>query len=42
MVIGELMLAHPTLIKRPVFDLGNEIVIGFKPAQQQKIRGALP
>lgn len=38
----ELMLAHPTLIKRPVFDLGNEIVIGFKPAQQQKIRGALP
>jgi Spx/MgsR family transcriptional regulator len=36
-----LMLAHPTLIKRPVFELKSEIVIGFKPAQQQKIRAAL-
>lgn len=37
----ELMLAHPALIKRPVFDLGDGIVIGFKPADQQKIRSAL-
>ncbi len=40
-----LMLEHPTLIKRPVFDLGksgkNDIVIGFKPAEQEKIRAAL-
>ena len=37
----ELMLAHPALIKRPVFDLGDGIVIGFKPADQQKVRSAL-
>jgi arsenate reductase len=38
-----LMLAHPALIKRPVFDLGagRPTVIGFQPAQQQKIRSAL-
>ena len=36
-----LMLAHPALIKRPVFDLGDGIVIGFKPADQQKVRSAL-
>jgi Spx/MgsR family transcriptional regulator len=38
-----LMLAHPALIKRPVFDLGegHATVIGFLPSQQQKIRAAL-
>lgn len=38
-----LMLAHPALIKRPVFDLGPEhgTVIGFQADQQQKIRAAL-
>jgi arsenate reductase len=40
-----LMLQHPTLIKRPVFDLGqsgvNAIVIGFKEPEQEKIRAAL-
>jgi arsenate reductase len=37
-----LMLEHPTLIKRPVFDLGsNDIVIGFKAPEQEKIRAAL-
>lgn len=38
-----LMLAHPALIKRPVFDLGpaHGTVIGFQPAQQHKIRDAL-
>lgn len=29
--VKALMLATPTLIKRPVLDLGNEILIGFKP-----------
>jgi arsenate reductase len=36
-----LMLQHPTLIKRPVFDLGKAIVIGFKEPEQEKIRAAL-
>ena len=38
-----LMLEHPALIRRPVFDLGAGygVVIGFKPAEQEKIRAAL-
>lgn len=28
----ELMLAQPSMIKRPVLDLGNKTLIGFKPA----------
>ena len=27
----ELMLAHPSAIKRPVLDKGGELVVGFKP-----------
>lgn len=27
----ELMLAQPSMIKRPVLDLGNRTLIGFKP-----------
>ena len=26
-----LMLAQPSMIKRPVLDLGNKLVVGFKP-----------
>jgi len=26
-----LMLAHPTMIKRPVLDLGGRLLVGFKP-----------
>jgi arsenate reductase len=26
-----LMLAQPTMIKRPVLDLGDRIIVGFKP-----------
>jgi arsenate reductase-like glutaredoxin family protein len=26
-----LMLAHPTLVKRPVLDIGGELTLGFKP-----------
>jgi arsenate reductase len=29
----ELMLALPTLIKRPILEVGNELIIGFKPDQ---------
>jgi len=38
-----LMREHPALIRRPVFDLGAKhgVVIGFKPAEQEKIRAAL-
>ncbi|MHA6494309.1 ArsC family reductase [Pseudomonas borbori] len=28
----ELMLAQPSMIKRPVLDLGSKTLIGFKPA----------
>ena len=27
----ELMLAQPSMIKRPVLDLGNKTLVGFKP-----------
>lgn len=27
----KLMLAHPSLIKRPVLDLGRQLLVGFKP-----------
>ncbi len=26
-----LMLAHPSLIKRPVLEVGNALIVGFKP-----------
>lgn len=26
-----LMVAHPSLIKRPVLDVGGELLVGFKP-----------
>lgn len=29
----ELMLAQPSMIKRPVLDLGNRTLVGFKPDQ---------
>lgn len=30
----ELMLENPTLIKRPVFESGDQVVVGFKDAQK--------
>ena len=35
----KLMLAHPTLIKRPVFDDGTRIVVGFGKAEQAALTG---
>lgn len=36
-----LMLAHPTLVKRPVFDLGaGRYAVGFKADAQDAIRAA--
>jgi Spx/MgsR family transcriptional regulator len=31
-----LMLAHPTMIKRPVLDIGGRLMVGFKPDLYQK------
>ena len=36
-----LMVAHPALIKRPVFDLNGEFFIGFKQEQQDAILSAV-
>jgi arsenate reductase (glutaredoxin) len=36
----KLMLANPTLIKRPVFDLDGAFVVGFKEAEKARIRQA--
>ncbi len=29
-----LMLEHPTLIKRPVFEAGDDVIVGFKDEQK--------
>ncbi|EJL27186.1 transcriptional regulator, Spx/MgsR family [Caulobacter sp. AP07] len=31
-----LMLAQPSMIKRPVLDLGDRLLVGFKPDQYQQ------
>ncbi|SIT58347.1 conserved hypothetical protein [Mesorhizobium prunaredense] len=36
-----LMLAKPTMIKRPVLDLGDRILVGFKPDVYQQAVGGL-
>ena len=33
----DLMLAHPTLVKRPVLVRGKQVYVGFKPAEYKKI-----
>jgi len=32
-----LMLAHPALIKRPVFEIGQKVVIGYKEEQKKAL-----
>ena len=34
-----LMAAHPALIKRPVFEVGARVIIGFKDEQKNKLKG---
>jgi len=34
-----LMLAQPSMIKRPVLDLGDRLVVGFKPDRYQEAMG---
>lgn len=36
-----LLTASPSLIKRPVFDLGDRRIVGFSAAQQQQLEQAL-
>ncbi len=36
----KLMLAQPSMIKRPVLELGSKIVVGFKPEIYEKEIGA--
>lgn len=36
-----LMLEHPALIKRPVFDLGGDYVLGFAAKQQEELKSKL-
>ena len=35
-----LMAAQPSMIKRPVLDLGGKLLVGFKPEQYEKSFGA--
>ena len=35
---ASLMLAHPALIKRPVFDLGGRYLLGFGKSVQQSLQ----
>jgi arsenate reductase len=35
-----LMLAHPSMIKRPVLDAGGRLLVGFAPEQYAKALGA--
>ncbi|MDN3521342.1 arsenate reductase [Halomonas ramblicola] len=35
----ELMLAHPTLIKRPLLDTGDEIRVGYRDGDYDDIQG---
>ncbi len=34
----DLMIAHPSLIKRPVLERGAQLIVGFKPEVYDKIR----
>ena len=35
-----LMVAQPSMIKRPVLDVGGKLLVGFKPEQYEKAFGA--
>jgi arsenate reductase (glutaredoxin) len=32
------MLAHPSVIKRPVLEVGDRLVVGFKPELYQSLK----
>ncbi len=35
-----LMLGQPSMIKRPVLDVGGKLIVGFKPEEYEKAFGA--
>jgi arsenate reductase len=35
-----LMSAQPSMIKRPVLDVGGKLMVGFQPEQYEKVLGA--
>ena len=37
--LAALLLGHPTLIKRPVFDGAGDLVVGFGAAEQAALKG---
>ncbi|WP_316858973.1 arsenate reductase [uncultured Cohaesibacter sp.] len=37
-----LMLANPTLIKRPVFAMAHEIIVGFGKEEKQRLMSRIP
>lgn len=39
--IVDLMVNHPALMKRPVFDLGDTVIVGFGKAEQAALQNAL-
>jgi len=38
---ARLLAAHPTLIKRPVIEAGERLIVGLAPAQQAQLQAAL-
>ena len=37
----ELILSNPTLMKRPVFAIGDHYIVGFDPKSQESVKAAL-
>lgn len=37
----QLLLDHPTLVKRPIIVLGERVIVGFAAAQQAELRSAV-
>lgn len=37
----ELLLSQPTLLKRPIFKIGDQFVVGFKDAEKATLAGLL-
>lgn len=39
--VAELLLAHPALIKRPVIEVGQQVLVGFKQTEQEALANHL-
>lgn len=38
---ADLMARHPALIKRPVIEMGDDVIVGLAPSQQAALKAAL-